>query len=58
MKTDVQIAQEAKMLPISQIANSLGIEDDELELYGKYKAKVSLDVLSRLEINRMESLFL
>ena len=49
MKTDVQIAQEAKMLPISQIANSLGIEDDELELYGKYKGKVSLDVLSRLE---------
>ena len=48
MKTDVQIAQEAKMLPISQIADSLGIEDDELELYGKYKGKVSLDVLSRL----------
>jgi formate--tetrahydrofolate ligase len=49
MKTDVQIAQEAKMLPISQIADSLGIADDELELYGKYKGKVSLDVLSRLE---------
>ena len=49
MKTDVQIAQEAKMLPISEIADSLGIEEDELDLYGKYKAKVSLDVLSRLE---------
>ena len=49
MKTDVQIAQEAKMLPISQIADSLGIKEDELDLYGKYKAKVSLDVLSRLE---------
>ncbi|MBB6443415.1 formate--tetrahydrofolate ligase [Bacillus benzoevorans] len=49
MKTDVQIAQEAKMRPISEIADSLGITDDELELYGKYKAKVSLDVLSRLE---------
>jgi formate--tetrahydrofolate ligase len=47
MKTDVQIAQEANMLPISQIADSLGIQDDELELYGKYKGKVSLDVLSR-----------
>ena len=47
MKTDVQIAQEAKMLPISQIADSLGIQEDELELYGKYKGKVSLDVLSR-----------
>ena len=49
MKTDVQIAQEAEMLPISQIADSVGIEADELELYGKYKGKVSLDVLSRLE---------
>ena len=49
MKTDVQIAQEAKMLPISEIADSLGIKEDELDLYGKYKAKVSLDVLSRLE---------
>ena len=49
MKTDVQIAQEAKMLPISEIAGSLGITEDELDLYGKYKAKVSLDVLSRLE---------
>ena len=49
MKTDVQIAQEAEMLPISQIADSVGIKDDELELYGKYKGKVSLDVLSRLE---------
>lgn len=49
MKTDVQIAQEAKMLPIAEIAKNLGIEDDELELYGKYKAKVSLDVFKRLE---------
>ncbi len=49
MKTDVQIAQEAKMLPITEVARKLGIEEDELELYGKYKAKVSLDVLKRLE---------
>ncbi len=49
MKTDVQIAQEAKMLPITEVAKSLGISEDELELYGKYKAKVSLDVLKRLE---------
>ena len=47
MKTDVQIAQEAKMKPITEVANYLGIQDDELELYGKYKAKVSLDVLER-----------
>jgi formate--tetrahydrofolate ligase len=49
MKTDVQIAQEAKMLPITEVAKNLGIQEDELELYGKYKAKVSLDVLKRLE---------
>lgn len=47
MKTDVQIAQEAKMKPITEVANYLGIQDDELDLYGKYKAKVSLDVLER-----------
>jgi formate--tetrahydrofolate ligase len=49
MKTDVQIAQEAKMLPITEVAKYLGIEEDELELYGKYKAKVSLEVLERLQ---------
>ncbi|MBQ9833190.1 MAG: formate--tetrahydrofolate ligase [Clostridia bacterium] len=49
MKTDVQIAQEANLLPISQIAQTLDISDDELELYGKYKAKLSLDILQRLE---------
>lgn len=49
MKTDVQIAQEAKMLPIIEVAKGLGIQEDELELYGRYKAKVSLDVLKRLE---------
>jgi len=49
MKTDVQIAQEAKMLPITEVAESLGIQEEELELYGRYKAKVSLDVLKRLE---------
>ncbi len=49
MRTDVQIAQEAKMLPIKEIAGGLGIEETELELYGNYKAKVSLDVFDRLK---------
>lgn len=49
MKTDVQIAQEAKMKPVSEIAENIGIQEDELELYGKYKAKVSLDVFDRLK---------
>ncbi len=48
MKTDVQIAQEARMIPVAEIAAGLGIEESELELYGKYKAKVSPDVLDRL----------
>ena len=49
MLSDLEIAQAAKMKPIVEIADSLGIEDEELELYGKYKAKVSLDVLERLK---------
>ncbi|MCK5764109.1 MAG: formate--tetrahydrofolate ligase, partial [Clostridiales bacterium] len=48
MKTDVQIAQEAKMLPIVDVAKKLGIAEDDLELYGKYKAKISLDVLKSM----------
>lgn len=49
MKTDVQIAQEAKMLPISEVASKLGISEDKLIHYGKYKAKVSLDLLEELK---------
>ena len=47
MKTDIQIAKEAKMLPITAIAEKLGIMDDELELYGKYKAKINDEFLKR-----------
>ena len=49
MKTDVQIAQEANMKPIADVAQQLNITEDELELYGKYKAKINLDVLDRLQ---------
>lgn len=49
MKTDVQIAQEAQMKPIVEVASQLDISDDELELYGKNKAKISPDVLERLK---------
>ena len=49
MKSDLEIAQEATLQPISEIASSLGLLDDEVEQYGKYKAKVSLDVLERLK---------
>jgi formate--tetrahydrofolate ligase len=49
MKTDIEIAQEAKMLPIAQVAAKLGVEDDEIEFYGKYKAKINLDIWNRLK---------
>lgn len=46
--SDLEIAQAAELRPIVEIAEQLGLEPDELELYGKYKAKVRLDVLARL----------
>ncbi len=49
MKSDLQIAQEAKLKPITEIAASIGIKEEELDLYGKYKAKVSPDILKRLQ---------
>ena len=49
MKTDIQIAKEATMHPITKIAEKFGITDDELELYGKYKAKINDAFLKRTE---------
>lgn len=51
MLTDVEIAQSAKMKPISEIAKKVGLEGDDLELYGKYKAKIALEAINRLENN-------
>ncbi len=51
MKTDIQIAQEATMKPITEVAESLGISFDELELYGKYKAKITDEYLNRIQSN-------
>lgn len=47
MKTDIQIAQEAELYPIVEVAKALHITEDELELYGKYKAKISDECLER-----------
>lgn len=47
MKSDIQIAQEAKMEPIVKIAEKLNLNEDDIELYGKYKCKISLDVLDK-----------
>ena len=49
MKSDIQIAQEAVMEPITEVAKRLDIREDELELYGKYKAKFSDELLERLK---------
>ena len=48
MLTDIEIAQQAKMLPIREIAERLGISEEELEPYGRYKAKVSESIYQRL----------
>ena len=49
MKTDIQIAQEAAMLPIKEVAASYGIVEDDLELYGKYKAKLTDELWSQVK---------
>ena len=51
MKTDIQIAQEATMKPIKEVAASIGIQEDDLELYGKYKAKISDELINRSKNN-------
>ena len=51
MKTDIQIAQEAVMKPITEIAKDLGIDSEELELYGKYKTKISDDYMDKIKEN-------
>lgn len=51
MKTDIEIAQEAVMLPIKEIAAKLDITEDDLELYGKYKAKLSDELMTRVKDN-------
>ncbi|MHB1393775.1 MAG: formate--tetrahydrofolate ligase [Clostridia bacterium] len=47
--SDIEIAQQAKMKPVSEIAEQWGIQEDELELYGKYKAKINLSIFDRLK---------
>ena len=51
MLTDVQIAQSAQMQPIKEIAAKVGLAEDDLELYGKYKAKISLEAISKVKDN-------
>ena len=48
MKSSLEIAQEAELIPIDQIAENCGLEPDDIEPYGRYKAKIGLGVLDRL----------
>ncbi len=58
MKTDIQIAQEAQMLPIKEVAAEYGICEDDLELYGKYKAKLSDELIEKTKENKDGKLIL
>lgn len=58
MLTDVEIAQSAKMKPIKEIAQKVGLDEDDLELYGKYKAKISLEAITKLKNNENGKLIL
>mgnify|MGYP000184714320 CR=1 FL=1 len=55
MKTDIQIAQEAEMLHIREVAAKVGIEEEDLEFYGKYKAKLSDELMERVKTDRWKA---
>ena len=58
MKTDIEIAQQATIHPVLDIAKRLGLTEDDLELYGKYKAKISFDKLEELKDKQSGKLIL
>lgn len=58
MLSDIEIAQKAKLRPIKEIAKSIGLREEDLDIYGSYKAKVSLDVLKRLKNKKNGKLIL
>ena len=49
MKSDIEIAQEATLIPVTEVAAGLGLESDDIDPFGKYKAKIHLNVLDRLK---------
>lgn len=58
VKSDIEIAQEAQLKPIKEVAETIGLTEDDLEFYGKYKAKLSYDVLKKLETKESGKLIL
>lgn len=58
MLSDIEIAQQAKMLKITEVAGKLGISEDDIEMYGRYKAKLSMDLIRSLEAKQAGKLIL
>ena len=58
MKSDIEIAQEAVMLPIKEVAQNIGLTEDDIELYGKYKAKISNEYYEKIKGNEDGKLIL
>ena len=58
MKTDIEIAHEANLEPIVKVAKNLGIDEEDLDLYGKYKAKLSSEYLEKIKSNKKGKLIL
>ena len=58
MKTDIEIAQSIELQPIVDVVKKIGLDDDDLELYGKYKAKLSFDKIREVEKNPVGKLIL
>ncbi|MBS4173205.1 formate--tetrahydrofolate ligase [Bacillus sp. FJAT-49736] len=58
IKTDIEIAQEANLLPIKDVATTIGLQEDDLDFYGKYKAKISFEKIHKLQANKDGKLIL
>ncbi|WP_264757803.1 formate--tetrahydrofolate ligase [Neobacillus dielmonensis] len=58
IKSDIEIAQDAAMLPIKEIAQKVGLKEDDLELFGKYKAKISNEALAKISTNQSGKIIL
>lgn len=58
MKTDIEISKEVDLLPINKVAESIGLTDEDLELFGKYKAKIDFQTIQRLADNNEGKLIL
>ncbi len=58
VNSDIEIAQNAKMIPITKIAEQLGLSEDDIELYGKYKAKLSSETINKLQTKQSGKIIL